>query len=31
MKEIDSKEFFPLKRYEGIYEVNTDGEYSFCR
>lgn len=26
MKEIDSKEFFPLKRYEGIYEVNTDGD-----
>lgn len=26
MKEIDSKEFFPLKRYEGAYEVNTDGD-----
>lgn len=26
MKEIDSKEFFPLKRYEGIYEINTDGD-----
>lgn len=26
MKEIDSKEFFHLKRYEGIYEVNTDGD-----
>ena len=26
MKEIDSKEFFPLKRYEGFYEINTNGD-----
>lgn len=26
MKEIDSKEFFPLKRYEGLYEINTKGD-----
>ena len=25
MKEIDSKEFFPLKGYEGFYEINTSG------
>ena len=26
MKEIDSKEFFPLKGYEGFYEINTNGD-----
>lgn len=26
MKEIDSKKFFPLKRYEGLYEINTKGD-----
>lgn len=26
MKEIDSKEFFPLKGYEGLYEINTKGD-----